>query len=57
MTLTKQKIYLSPPHMSGLEQRYVQDAFETNWIAPLGSNRGGSGEAEPESAGPFKPSR
>lgn len=33
---TKQKIYLSPPHMSGLEQHYVRDAFETNWIAPLG---------------------
>ncbi|MCA1668662.1 MAG: aminotransferase class I/II-fold pyridoxal phosphate-dependent enzyme [Thermomicrobia bacterium] len=36
MPTTKQKIYLSPPHMSGLEQTYVQDAFETNWIAPLG---------------------
>lgn len=30
------RIYLSPPHMSGLEQEYVQDAFATNWIAPLG---------------------
>jgi pyridoxal phosphate-dependent aminotransferase EpsN len=30
------RIYLSPPHMSGLEQTYVQDAFATNWIAPLG---------------------
>jgi dTDP-4-amino-4,6-dideoxygalactose transaminase len=30
------RIYLSSPHMSGLEQQYVQDAFETNWIAPLG---------------------
>ncbi|MHB8647465.1 MAG: aminotransferase class I/II-fold pyridoxal phosphate-dependent enzyme, partial [Thermomicrobiales bacterium] len=36
MPKTKQKIYLSPPHMSGLEQTYVQEAFETNWIAPLG---------------------
>ncbi|MGI8856400.1 MAG: DegT/DnrJ/EryC1/StrS family aminotransferase [Thermomicrobiales bacterium] len=34
--MTKQKIYLSPPHMSGLERVYVQDAFDTNWIAPLG---------------------
>jgi dTDP-4-amino-4,6-dideoxygalactose transaminase len=34
--LTKTKLYLSSPHMSGLEQRYVADAFETNWIAPLG---------------------
>ena len=31
-----QRIYLSPPHLSGLEQQYVDDAFATNWIAPLG---------------------
>lgn len=30
------RIYLSPPHMSGREQGFVRDAFETNWIAPLG---------------------
>jgi pyridoxal phosphate-dependent aminotransferase EpsN len=30
------RIYLSSPHMSGLEQPYVEDAFATNWIAPLG---------------------
>ena len=30
------RIYLSSPHMSVLEQQYVQDAFATNWIAPLG---------------------
>ena len=30
------RIYLSPPHMSGLELELVQDAFATNWIAPLG---------------------
>ena len=30
------RIYLSPPHLSGLEQQYVADAFATNWIAPLG---------------------
>ncbi len=33
---TKKRIYLSPPHMSGLERVYVEDAFDTNWIAPLG---------------------
>lgn len=33
---TKQRIYLSPPHMSGGERTYVQEAFDTNWIAPLG---------------------
>ncbi|MFG6686992.1 aminotransferase class I/II-fold pyridoxal phosphate-dependent enzyme [Mariniflexile sp. HNIBRBA6329] len=36
--LTKTKIYLSPPHIGGSEQKFVNDAFETNWIAPLGSN-------------------
>ncbi|WGF92172.1 DegT/DnrJ/EryC1/StrS family aminotransferase [Aequorivita marisscotiae] len=34
----KEKIYLSSPHMGGTEQNYVQDAFDTNWIAPLGPN-------------------
>ncbi|ASS87258.1 pyridoxal phosphate-dependent aminotransferase [Geobacillus lituanicus] len=34
----KPRIYLSPPHMSGNEQTYIQEAFETNWIAPLGPN-------------------
>lgn len=32
------KIWLSPPHMSGLEEKYIREAFETNWIAPLGPN-------------------
>lgn len=33
-------IYLSSPHMSaeGYEQEYVKEAFDTNWIAPLGKN-------------------
>lgn len=31
-----QKIYLSPPHMGGLEQQYVAESFATNWIAPAG---------------------
>lgn len=30
------RIFLSPPHMSGLEEEYVKEAFESNWIAPLG---------------------
>jgi len=34
-TMTE-KIYLSSPHMGGAEQDYVQEAFATNWIAPLG---------------------
>ncbi len=32
------KIWLSPPHMGGGEQKYVQEAFDTNWVAPFGSN-------------------
>ncbi|MBC7439000.1 MAG: DegT/DnrJ/EryC1/StrS family aminotransferase [Flavobacterium sp.] len=32
------KIWLSSPHMGGNEQQYVQEAFETNWVAPLGPN-------------------
>ena len=32
------KIWLSSPHMSGKEMKYVNEAFETNWIAPLGPN-------------------
>ena len=32
------KIWLSSPHMSGNEMKYVQQAFDGNWIAPLGPN-------------------
>ncbi|MFK4304060.1 pyridoxal phosphate-dependent aminotransferase EpsN [Paenibacillus sp. RC254] len=32
------RIYLSSPHMDGAEQQYIAEAFETNWIAPLGKN-------------------
>lgn len=32
------RIYLSPPFMSGFEMQYIQEAFDTNWIAPLGPN-------------------
>jgi pyridoxal phosphate-dependent aminotransferase EpsN len=34
----KKRIFLSSPHMSGNEQKYINEAFETNWIAPLGTN-------------------
>lgn len=36
--LTKTRIYLSSPHMGGTEEGYVKQAFDTNWIAPLGPN-------------------
>jgi uncharacterized protein (TIGR02466 family) len=32
----KSKIWLSSPHMGLNELKYVNEAFETNWIAPLG---------------------
>ncbi|WP_459926095.1 aminotransferase class I/II-fold pyridoxal phosphate-dependent enzyme [Flavobacterium covae] len=35
------KIWLSSPHMGGNEQKYVNEAFETNWVAPLGPNVNG----------------
>ncbi|EDX69337.1 EpsN [Bacillus cereus NVH0597-99] len=38
MIKNKEKIYLSSPHMSGHEQKYIKDAFDSNWIAPLGPN-------------------
>ena len=36
----QKKIYLSSPHMSdeGYEMQYIKEAFDTNWIAPLGAN-------------------
>ncbi len=36
-----QKIWLSSPHMGGTEQKYVQEAFDSNWVAPLGPNVNG----------------
>src|SRR5690606_23328748 len=35
------KIWLSSPHMGGNELRYVHDAFDENWVAPLGPNVNG----------------
>lgn len=34
----KERIFLSSPHMSGKEQKYIDEAFELNWIAPVGNN-------------------
>jgi dTDP-4-amino-4,6-dideoxygalactose transaminase len=36
--MNKSKIWLSSPHMGGNEQKYVKEAFDTNWVAPLGPN-------------------
>ena len=35
------KIWLSSPHMGGTEQNYIKEAFDTNWVAPLGPNVSG----------------
>lgn len=35
------KIWLSSPHMGGNEQKYINEAFEENWVAPLGPNVNG----------------
>ena len=34
----KSKIWLSSPHMGGQEMKYINEAFASNWIAPLGPN-------------------
>jgi len=35
---TEGKIWLSSPHMGGMERHFVEEAFDTNWIAPIGPN-------------------
>lgn len=32
------RVYLSPPHMDGLEQVFVQEAFSSNWLSSVGPN-------------------
>ena len=34
--MKRERILLSTPHLSGLEQQYVAEAFATNWVTPLG---------------------
>lgn len=36
--MAEERILLASPHMGGTEEKYVQEAFDTNWIAPLGNN-------------------
>jgi len=36
--MAKTKIWLSSPHIGELEQQFVKEAFDTNWVAPLGPN-------------------
>ena len=39
------RLYLSPPYMGGSEMKYINEAFEQNWIAPLGPNVDGFEQA------------
>ena len=39
--MTNPKIWLSSPHMGGTEQNYINEAFDANWVAPLGPNVNG----------------
>ena len=38
--MERKRIYLCLAHMSedGMEQKYVKEAFDTNWVVPLGPN-------------------
>jgi len=36
--MMNKRIFLSPPHMGGHEKHFVDEAFDTNWIAPIGPN-------------------
>lgn len=36
MNMDKKRIYLSPPHMGDKEFAFVKEAFDSNWIAPVG---------------------
>ena len=38
MMNTNERIWLSLAHMGGHEQRFVQEAFDTNWVVPMGPN-------------------
>lgn len=38
MPSTPKRLYLSSPHMSGGEMKYINKAFDQNWVAPLGPN-------------------
>jgi dTDP-4-amino-4,6-dideoxygalactose transaminase len=39
--MNSSKIWLSSPHIGGTEQQYIKEAFDTNWVAPLGPNVNG----------------
>ena len=38
MSYPNKRIFLSSPTMHGEEQQFIKEAFDTNWVAPLGAN-------------------
>ncbi|MDQ3073243.1 MAG: DegT/DnrJ/EryC1/StrS family aminotransferase [Bacteroidota bacterium] len=36
--MTHERIWLSPPHLTGNEQEYINEALATNWVSPYGEN-------------------
>ena len=36
--MAERRIFLSSPTMHGEEQIFIKEAFDTNWVAPLGKN-------------------
>ena len=48
------RIYLCLAHMSGNEQKFIQEAFDTNWVVPLGPNVNGFEQELKEFAGEDK---
>ena len=53
--MNQSKIWLSSPHMGGTEQKYIDEAFAQNWIAPLGPNVTGFETAIEDYLGPGNP--
>ena len=43
--MKNQRIYLCLAHMSGNEMKYIQEAFDANWVVPLGPNVNGVSES------------
>jgi len=39
--MERNRVLLCLAHMSGNEMRYIQEAFDTNWVVPLGPNVNG----------------
>ena len=39
--MERKRVYLCLAHMSGNEMAYIKEAFDTNWVVPLGPNVNG----------------